>query len=960
MINLLQMLQQQRSPFYEELSIYEDGRKMLERSLREKGGMEYYLISKKFIKQWKYYVDYDEEMDEYEKDTRQKPDKINSDLINHEKLFKYFPEGHIYNSSIRYLENEWDYEIVLKEVYEYFKANYQSIEPQIRVGFYNDNLKRKQIFPNLARFTLIYWSPIDNKLNTIIAQVDYNSEIKAWTNLLRDTFQELFKPKKINNVRIWCPRHKTFKQDLLIQQIIKTKQVDGDILDDNMMIFQMQSQRNNCLILDLEMNDWQFTKFKKTVEYDNELLLEIALQGCGQLVCEFPQCKLNNGFLELGFGEEDIKGICQVLIENEEVKWELMCSKQKNLDKNLIPFQQRDNKIDIVQYLLKISNSLELFGFSFVENFNKNQGIYQIDQENPEINSSLIQLTDSLLKQQKENTLQIIKNLFSKKVMDIEPLTNLYQLRALYLILQFRGCLNVILEEKSQIILTIIRRLSLQHLNQLSKWLTKLDKSELIQLQQIIKYLIEDQIKIQQNAPIRPLLEIDDISRIKGLFELYSLIYKSNLRNRRIKASDFIINSIQHFYKVDADREEFTQFQMFNQKILRNYSFTFCQYAWSMPIEFKSKLLYIECKVKQYDQRRRTYGLLPQYVSLTIERDNIIESAIKQLQQTQVSLKNPLKVQFVNEQGVDEGGPKREFFRLIMEKLVTPDYGMFIPKNNDTVFWFNPQSFEMPIYYSLIGKLLGLSLYNSVLLDVRFPTVLFKKLQREKIKEEDLKELDMETYTGFQFLREQTDPKIIESLCLTFNATYKVWGENYYEDLKPNGFQINVTIENREEYIQLYIDWYLNKLVQKQFDLLKDGFKTVVDGDGIKLFSGEELQQLIIGLPTFDMRDLELSTKYDGYDINSEYIKYFWNCIHSLNVEMQKRFLFFCTGSDRIPVGGLKSIKFVIQKHGEDTEQLPSAHTCFNVLLLPQYKNKETLKEKLKISLENAEGFGLM
>ena len=55
----------------------------------------------------------------------------------------------------------------------------------------------------------------------------------------------------------------------------------------------------------------------------------------------------------------------------------------------------------------------------------------------------------------------------------------------------------------------------------------------------------------------------------------------------------------------------------------------------------------------------------------------------------------------------------------------------------------------MPIYYSLIGKLLGLSLYNSVLLDVRFPTVLFKKLRGEKVKEEDLKELDMETYTGF-------------------------------------------------------------------------------------------------------------------------------------------------------------------------------------------------------------------
>lgn len=28
-------------------------------------------------------------------------------------MFKYSPEGHVYNSSIRYLENDWDYEIVI-------------------------------------------------------------------------------------------------------------------------------------------------------------------------------------------------------------------------------------------------------------------------------------------------------------------------------------------------------------------------------------------------------------------------------------------------------------------------------------------------------------------------------------------------------------------------------------------------------------------------------------------------------------------------------------------------------------------------------------------------------------------------------------------------------------------------------------------------------------------------------
>lgn len=38
---------------------------------------------------------------------------------------------------------------------------------------------------------------------------------------------------------------------------------------------------------------------------------------------------------------------------------------------------------------------------------------------------------------------------------------------------------------------------------------------------------------------------------------------------------------------------------------------------------------------------------------------------------------------------------------------------------------------------------------------------------------------------------------------------------------------------------------------------------------------------------------------------------------------------------------------------------LPSAHTCFNQLVLPDYPDRETLEQKLFIALSNAEGFGL-
>ncbi len=40
-------------------------------------------------------------------------------------------------------------------------------------------------------------------------------------------------------------------------------------------------------------------------------------------------------------------------------------------------------------------------------------------------------------------------------------------------------------------------------------------------------------------------------------------------------------------------------------------------------------------------------------------------------------------------------------------------------------------------------------------------------------------------------------------------------------------------------------------------------------------------------------------------------------------------------------------------------ERLPMAQTCFNQLVLPHYKSREVLKEKLMIAVENAEGFGI-
>jgi len=91
----------------------------------------------------------------------------------------------------------------------------------------------------------------------------------------------------------------------------------------------------------------------------------------------------------------------------------------------------------------------------------------------------------------------------------------------------------------------------------------------------------------------------------------------------------------------------------------------------------------------------------------------------------------------------------------------------------------------------------------------------------------------------------------------------------------------------------------------------------------------------------------------------SQQVCMLWEVVHSLSLEQKKRLLFFTTGCDRAPVGGLGTLQFIVQRSGPDSDRLPTAHTCFNILLLPEFADVAKLRKLLLIAIENAEGFGL-
>ncbi len=348
------------------------------------------------------------------------------------------------------------------------------------------------------------------------------------------------------------------------------------------------------------------------------------------------------------------------------------------------------------------------------------------------------------------------------------------------------------------------------------------------------------------------------------------------------------------------------------------------------------------------------------FLMINVHRNNLIEDTLNEVSKPGIKLQNPIKVRFIGEQGVDEGGVRKEFFLLFIRQIFDPDYGMFNYNKKTRLYWFNHYTFEPKIKYELIGIIFGLAIYNNIILDVKFPLTVYKKLLGIKPTLEDMKECDPELYNNFTFLINSKDKNLKEELDTNFIVVDDKFGEKLDIPLKPNGENIMVDSENKDEYVELYLDWYFNKSIKEGFNSFEKGFYKVFNRDLCKILSPEELELIICGTQFLDFNELKKVCNYEEYTKDSETIKCFWEILLEFNEEEKKKFLSFVTGCDRAPIDGLGSLSITISNGGTDLNQLPSAHTCFNNLILPDYRNKEVIKKKIHIAINYSEGFGLI
>ncbi|CDR40473.1 CYFA0S05e00936g1_1 [Cyberlindnera fabianii] len=360
-----------------------------------------------------------------------------------------------------------------------------------------------------------------------------------------------------------------------------------------------------------------------------------------------------------------------------------------------------------------------------------------------------------------------------------------------------------------------------------------------------------------------------------------------------------------------------------------------------------------------------------------IRREHLLNDAYESFGKMGGTFKNQLAIRFINkhgtEDGVDGGGLTKEFLTGVVKEGFN---GLFIENYNHELYpdpeigikyQYRVDSAEQLLklnHTNFMGKVIGKCLYDRVLVDACFAPFFLTKLNRDfRNSFDDLNSLDPDLYANLVKLLSMSEEELA-ALALTFSVDERVGNKSITINLIPNGSMVPVTTSNRLKFIHEMSDYKLNKVINTQSNSFLTGLYEIVSKDWLAMFNPYELQILISGETDINITDLKTHTVYGGFSEQDKTITDFWEVVEEMTNEEKSLLVKFATSVPRAPLLGFKALnpQFGITNAGglkEHSDSLPTASTCVNLLKLPNYQNKEKLRQKLLYAIKAEAGFDL-
>jgi hypothetical protein len=325
-------------------------------------------------------------------------------------------------------------------------------------------------------------------------------------------------------------------------------------------------------------------------------------------------------------------------------------------------------------------------------------------------------------------------------------------------------------------------------------------------------------------------------------------------------------------------------------------------------------------------------------------------------------------VTLIGEHSQDAGGPYREAFDTFCEELQSEwlplllrcPNGISGVGNNRGCWILNSSSItathlEM---FAFVGKLLGIAIRSKEYLALNLPSIIWKLIINDLPTIDDLEEIDSSFISSLSEMKNFNTN--LGSFSDIFFETFSTLSSNDIPiELITNGFNVDVTYENREEYYDKVIEYRLHEF-DIQAAAIRRGLSTIVPLTLLTLHSWDQVEIMVCGKSEVDIKLLESITEYTSCSSADPHIRLFWQALSEFTNEERSSFIRFCWGRSRLPLNiqGFTQ-RFKINSFSKpncnthDDEYLPVAHTCFFSLELPIYSSLEILKEKLLYAILN-------
>ncbi|KAF0297934.1 putative E3 ubiquitin-protein ligase HERC1 [Amphibalanus amphitrite] len=323
------------------------------------------------------------------------------------------------------------------------------------------------------------------------------------------------------------------------------------------------------------------------------------------------------------------------------------------------------------------------------------------------------------------------------------------------------------------------------------------------------------------------------------------------------------------------------------------------------------------------------------------------------------------KVKLIGEGADDAGGVFDDTITEMCVELTGGAVPLLVPTPNavsDTGchrdrFLLNPE-LAAPHQLSLfkfLGILLGVAIRTKKPLAIPLAPFVWKLLANMSLGLDDLEETDSLFTQSLRYVRELSDDIPEETLnevlpVETFEAPSCT---GRLVPVVAGGRTLRVTAATRREYVRRAVLYRLHEM-DLQVSAVREGMSWMVPVPLLSLLTGQQLEQLVCGLPTISVPLLKTIVRYRELDEQHPLAQWLWAVLDSFSDSERVLFMRFVSGRSRLPANLADlSQRFQVMKVDKPTDGLPTAQTCFFQLRLPQYSSQEMLADRLRYAINN-------